>query len=87
MSVPGLRMLEYMDAGSLDLIRPSYSDIPRNARAALLIEQQVEDESEYEAWDASFVVSECSDRRRPGSRRATSIGSAFAVFVMRCQKQ
>ena len=51
MSIHGLRMLEYIDAGSLDLIRPSYSDIPRNARAALLIEQQVEDESEYEAWD------------------------------------
>lgn len=50
-SVPGLRMLEYMDAASLDLIRPSYPDIPRNARAALLIEQQIEDESEYDAWD------------------------------------
>ena len=50
-SVHGLRMLEYIDAGSLDLIRPSYSDVPRNARAALLIEQQVEDESEYEVWD------------------------------------
>lgn len=55
-SVPGLRMLEYIDAGSLDLIRPSYSDIPRKARAALLIEQQVEDESEYEAWDGRLSL-------------------------------
>ena len=51
-SIPGLRMLEYMDAGSLALLRPSYPDIPRDARTALLIEQQVENESEYDAWDA-----------------------------------
>ena len=44
-------MLEYIDAPSLDLLRPSYSDIPRSAKAALLIEQQIEDESEYEAWE------------------------------------
>jgi FAD/FMN-containing dehydrogenase len=50
-ALPGLRMLEYIDAPSLDLLRPSYSDIPRSARAALLIEQQIEDESEYEAWE------------------------------------
>ena len=51
-SISGLRMLEYMDAGSLGLLRPSYPDIPRDARTALLIEQQVENESEYDAWDA-----------------------------------
>ena len=49
--IPGLRMLEYIDAGSLSLIRPAYPDVPRNATTALLIEQEIEDESEYEAWD------------------------------------
>ena len=44
-------MLEYVDAGSLQLIRPAYPDIPASARSALLIEQQIETESEYDAWD------------------------------------
>ena len=35
----------------LTLFRPAYPDIPRGARAALLIEQQIEDESEYDAWE------------------------------------
>jgi FAD/FMN-containing dehydrogenase len=47
----GLRMLEYIDAPSLELLRPAYGDIPRSAEAALLIEQQIEDESAYEAWE------------------------------------
>lgn len=51
-SIPGLRMLEYMDAGSLTLLRPSYPDIPQSARTALLIEQQVENDTEYDEWDA-----------------------------------
>jgi FAD/FMN-containing dehydrogenase len=50
-SIKGLRMLEYVDAGSLQLIRPAYPDIPASARTALLIEQQIETESEYDAWD------------------------------------
>jgi FAD/FMN-containing dehydrogenase len=49
--IEGLRMLEYMDAGSLELLRPAYPDVPRNARVALLIEQQIDDESEYDQWD------------------------------------
>ena len=50
-SIKGLRMLEYVDAGSLQLIRPAYPDIPASARTALLIEQQIETDSEYDAWD------------------------------------
>jgi FAD/FMN-containing dehydrogenase len=50
-AIRNLRMLEYVDAGSLDLLRPAYPDIPGKARAALLIEQQMEDESEYDSWD------------------------------------
>jgi FAD/FMN-containing dehydrogenase len=50
--VAGLRMLEYMDRGSLNLLRPRYSDIPVNAGAALLIEQELESEDSHEidAW-------------------------------------
>jgi FAD/FMN-containing dehydrogenase len=50
--VEGLRMLEYVDAGSLALLRSAYPDIPSGARAALLIEQQIDTESQYDAWDA-----------------------------------
>lgn len=50
-NIEGLRMLEYIDRASLALLRPSYSDIPRSAQTALLIEQQISNESEYEAWE------------------------------------
>ncbi|MGB9456649.1 MAG: FAD-binding oxidoreductase [Bryobacteraceae bacterium] len=50
--VEGLRMLEYLDAPSLDLLRPRYQEIPAAARAALLIEQEVagEDDPAVDAW-------------------------------------
>ncbi|HEX5229668.1 MAG TPA: FAD-binding oxidoreductase, partial [Bryobacteraceae bacterium] len=35
-----LRMIEYFDARSLDLLRAHYAEIPARARAALLIEQE-----------------------------------------------
>jgi FAD/FMN-containing dehydrogenase len=38
--IPGLRMIEYFDAKSLDFLRPHYSEIPGRAGAALLIEQE-----------------------------------------------
>src|SRR5208283_3708893 len=38
-SIEGLRMLEYMDAASLNLLRPKYREIPLGGRAALLVEQ------------------------------------------------
>lgn len=41
-TVPRLRMLEYFDAASLALLRRKYSDIPASARAALLIEQDLD---------------------------------------------
>ena len=40
--VAQLRMLEFFDAGSLDVLRAHYNDIPASARAALLIEQQLD---------------------------------------------
>lgn len=39
-TVPGLRMLEYVDRNSLDLIRGRYPELPPKAAAALLIEAE-----------------------------------------------
>ena len=46
------RMLEYFDAASLDLLRTRFPEIPRAARAAILIEQELagDDDPEIEAW-------------------------------------
>jgi FAD/FMN-containing dehydrogenase len=50
--VEGLRMLEYLDAPSLELLRPKYPEVPAAARAALLIEQELsgEDDPAVDAW-------------------------------------
>jgi FAD/FMN-containing dehydrogenase len=45
-----LRMLEYLDAGSLDLLRFTYPAIPAEARAALLIEQEMESDADVDRW-------------------------------------
>ena len=47
-SIDGLRLIEYMDEPALALLRPSYSDIPGEARAAILIEQNLESEEDEE---------------------------------------
>jgi FAD/FMN-containing dehydrogenase len=47
-SVPDLRMLEYADRNSLDLLAGRYPDIPRQAGAALLIEAEGDD---VDAWE------------------------------------
>ena len=62
----GLRMLEYMDTHSLDLLRSRYPEIPGTARTALLIEQELESEDspEVDAWidriEASGALAEDS---------------------------
>lgn len=74
---PLLRMLEYMDAGSLDLLREKYPEIPGEGRAALLIEQELsaEDGPEMEEWadrliesgsleEASWFAANAADRER-----------------------
>jgi FAD/FMN-containing dehydrogenase len=77
-SVPHLRMLEYFDAGSLELLRQKHDDIPGRAAAALLIEQEIRDEAEIDAWEqrleASNAMAEESwfastDRERERFRR------------------
>lgn len=37
--VPALRMLEYLDGASVELLRPRFKEIPKAAGAALLVEQ------------------------------------------------
>ncbi len=59
-----LRMLEYLDAGSLEVLRPIYPEIPAAARAALLIEQEIENDIDLEHWlnrlDAANALAENS---------------------------
>ena len=51
-AIPELRLLEFMDAPALDLLRPSYPELPAKARAALLIVQNLEsqEDAEVDSW-------------------------------------
>ncbi|MCU1260873.1 MAG: linked oxidase domain protein [Bryobacterales bacterium] len=49
-AVDELRMIEYFDGPSLALLRARYPEIPEEAQAALLIEQEVLDERELDRW-------------------------------------
>lgn len=67
-----LRMLEYADGRSLDMIRARYPEIPRGARAALLIEAEGDDLDGWEVRlnesramaEASWFGLEAKDRER-----------------------
>jgi FAD/FMN-containing dehydrogenase len=50
--VSELRLLEYIDAAGLDLLRRLYPELPSSARAALLIEQNLasETDAEVDRW-------------------------------------
>jgi len=64
--IPGLRMIEYFDAHSLDFLRPHYPEIPGRAEAALLIEQEngdVDFWADHAPEDSWFAVSD-QDRER-----------------------
>lgn len=58
--VPGLRMLEYMDAGSLALLQ----HIPISARAALLIEREGDDWMPDLGMESSWFAASAGDRER-----------------------
>ncbi len=73
----GLRMIEYFDRHSLDLLRARFPEIPAHAAAALLIEQEMENEDDAEAgrWleriekskalvDDSWFATSAPDRER-----------------------
>src|ERR1700761_3833426 len=70
--VPELRMLEYADRPSLDLIRSRYPEIPRAAQAVLLIEAEGDDldaweqrlEESHALIEASWFGLEAKDRER-----------------------
>jgi FAD/FMN-containing dehydrogenase len=71
-SVPELRMLEYADRPSLDIIRSRYPEIPRGAQATLLIEAEGDDldaweqrlEESHALIEASWFGVEAKDRER-----------------------
>lgn len=74
-SVQGLRMLEYVDADALDLIRAKYLEIPASAHGALIIEQGDVGDVELDLWnervehqralkDISWFGSTDADRER-----------------------
>ena len=92
--VPGLRMLEYMDAASLNLLR----EIPERARAALLIEREGDDWLPDRGLDASWFATGAADRERfrrfrhalpetvnnlMRGRGLSKLGSDFAVPIAR----
>jgi FAD/FMN-containing dehydrogenase len=74
--VAGLRMLEYLDAGALGLLRSRFAEIPAGAKAALSIEQEVlPGEDAEEAWidrlevagallEDSWFATSAADRER-----------------------
>ncbi len=67
-----VRMIEYFDRNSLDLMRPRYSEIPVAARAALLLEAEGDDIDEWQhrleaasaLIDGSWFAVSASDRER-----------------------
>ncbi len=75
-ATPRLNMLEYLDGGSLKILRERYPEMPAEAGAALLIEQELEqdDSDEIEQWAArlecagalerSWFASGAADRER-----------------------
>ena len=73
----GARMLEYIDAPSLGLLRARFPEIPSHARAALLVEQEMasEDDPEVDRWldrieaagalaEDSWFATSAADRER-----------------------
>jgi FAD/FMN-containing dehydrogenase len=62
--VPKLRMLEYIDTGSLDLLRARFSEIPAAARAALLVEREGDDWTPDTGMEASWFAASPRDRER-----------------------
>ena len=65
-AIPALRMIEYFDRNSLDFLRPRYPEVPTQAGAALLIEQENDDIdfwAEHAPEDSWFALND-ADRER-----------------------
>jgi FAD/FMN-containing dehydrogenase len=71
-SIPELRMMEYADRRSLQLLRSRYPEIPAVANAALLIEAEGDD---VDAWEAHLEES-----------HALTEASWFAVEAKDCER-
>ena len=71
-TIEGLRMIEYIDGNSLDIMRPSWPDIPARAREALLIEHESDDidpwierlEAAGAMLEESWFATSAEDRER-----------------------
>jgi FAD/FMN-containing dehydrogenase len=68
-AIPSLRMLEYMDVHSLRLLRNRISEIPADAAACLMVEQELESEDDPEidriaADDSAWFGFTARDRER-----------------------
>jgi FAD/FMN-containing dehydrogenase len=64
---PSLRMLEYLDNGSLELLRARFAEIPAEARACVLVESEDEDPEwlgDFTGMDASWFATSAADRER-----------------------
>jgi FAD/FMN-containing dehydrogenase len=65
-TIAGLRMIEYFDGNSLSLLRERYPEVPKDAGAALLIEQEngdIDFWAEHATEDSWFAASD-QDRER-----------------------
>lgn len=65
-AIDALRMIEYFDGNSLALLRERYSEVPRKAAAAVLIEQIGDDTAPWESYaeDDSWFALTPADRER-----------------------
>ena len=64
---PALRMLEYLDSGSLDLLRTRFPEIPPEARACVLIEREGEDDAwlgDFPGLETAWFATSAADRER-----------------------
>lgn len=54
-SIPGLRMLEYVDDPALRLIEQRYPDLPPTACGALIVEQIIDSDDALDAWEERLL--------------------------------
>jgi FAD/FMN-containing dehydrogenase len=100
-STPVLRMLEYLDTGSLALLRTRFPEIPSEARSCVLVEREGEDAEWLGDLDKGWFATSAADRERfrrfrhalPEAvndlvrrRNLTKMGSDFAVPVPRSRE-
>ena len=94
-----LRMLEYLDNGSLDLLRSRFPEIPSQARACVLLEGENDEwAQDFSGMESSWIATGAADRERfrrfrhalPEAvndmvrrRNLTKMGSDFAVPIGR----